>query len=82
MTGLTLVMIAGLLLIITLIVIRFQDRSPVMPSEITLPDGTAPLAVTNGPGWYAVVTTDNHILIYDEITGQLRQTVVISTGTD
>lgn len=79
-TVLTAVMISGLLIIIFLIVIRLQDRSPVLPETIALPDGTKAIAVTNGPGWYAVVTRDDHILIFDELTGRLRQDVIIERG--
>ncbi|MWB77758.1 hypothetical protein GLS40_06960 [Pseudooceanicola sp. 216_PA32_1] len=76
-TGLTAVMMAGVLLIIVLIVIRFRDAGPVLPDSIDLPDGAQAVAVTAAEGWYAVVTDDNRILIFDRVTGQLRQTVVV-----
>ncbi len=83
-TTLTAVMIFGLLIIVGLLVMRFsQDRSagpPPLPDRIALPDGAAAQAVTYGRGWYAVVTTDARILIFDSIDGALRQTVQIETA--
>lgn len=70
-------MIAGVLLIIALIVIRFYDLPPPLPDAISLPDGARALSFTQGPDWYAVVTDDGRILIYDRVTGGLRQTVVL-----
>lgn len=76
-TLLTATMIAGVLVIIVLIVMRFYDVPPPLPDRLTLPDGVGALAFTQGPDWYAVVTTDDRILIYDRVTGDLRQTVVV-----
>ncbi|HBS50132.1 MAG TPA: hypothetical protein DEA05_08605 [Rhodobacteraceae bacterium] len=81
-TALTGVMILGVLVVVGLLVTRLTDRAPVLPEEITLPDGTAPLAVTSGPGWYAVVTGDERILVYDATTGRLRQSVTIQRAPD
>lgn len=77
MTLLTVVMIGGLVVIVTLLVIRFSQTAPPLPDEIVLPDGATPLAFTQGDSWYAVVTTDNRILIFDRLTGALRQTIII-----
>lgn len=77
MTVLTATMIGGVLLIVVLIVIRFYDAPPEMPDRISLPGGAEALAFTQGPDWFAVVTTDNVILIYDRVTGELRQTISI-----
>ncbi|MCP4817997.1 MAG: hypothetical protein GY883_02335 [Shimia sp.] len=76
-TGLTTVMIVGLVTVVALIVMRFRDDGPILPEEIILPDGVAVQAVTTGDGWYALVTEDDRILIYDRITGALRQEVVL-----
>jgi hypothetical protein len=35
--------------------------------------------VTQGDDWFAIVTDDNRILIYDRQSGSLRQTVTIET---
>ena len=76
-TSLTVVMMCGVLVVIGLLVTRLRDRGPILPQEIALPDGTTPLAITAGRGWYAVVTQDDRILIYDQLSGALRQTVQI-----
>ena len=76
-TILTGTMIAGLLAIITLLVIRFPTATPALPEAITLPDGTLVTAFTQAPSWYAVVTAGDEILIFDRATGALRQILVI-----
>ena len=80
MTVLTAVMIAGVLLIIVLIVIRMSDETPRLPGLIVLPGNARAVALTQGPGWYAVVTDGDQILIFDSLTGGLRQTVQIESG--
>ena len=77
-------MILGFLVIVALFVIRFSEATPIaVPDRITLPDGTIPMAYTKGNGWYAVVTADNQILIFDAQSGVMRQTIEIRqrTGT-
>ncbi|WP_375186111.1 DUF6476 family protein [Pseudooceanicola sp.] len=63
------VMILGLLVLITLIVIRFRTPPaapvPTLPTTITLPEGAVPQAVTAGQGWFLVVTQDGRALVYD-----------------
>jgi len=77
-TGLTAVMIGGLLLLLVLLVIRVnQPDVPRLPDAVIVPDGEMPLAVTFGPGWLAVVT-DGMIRIYDTESGELRQEVAIT----
>ncbi|WP_299403689.1 DUF6476 family protein [uncultured Roseobacter sp.] len=77
-TVLTATMIGGLLLIIALIVIRFNDRPPTLPSEITLPGDARPVSFTQGPDWFAITTDADEILIFDRVTGQLRQSIAIN----
>lgn len=76
-TTLTVVMIVGLVVVVGLLVTRLSDKTPPLPDQIDLPDGAKALAVTMGPGWYAVVTQDQRILIFDATSGKLRQTVEI-----
>lgn len=77
-TTLMVVMILGVLVIVGLLVTRLSaDRTPPLPDQIALPDGARALAVTAGPGWYAVVTQDQRILIFDATSGSLRQSVEI-----
>ena len=77
-TVLTGVMIVGVVMIIALLVIRLNaDPAPALPASITLPDGSTPVAFTQTANWYAIVTSDNKILIY-ALDGQLRDTITVS----
>jgi len=76
-TGLTVVMIVGVVVVIALLVTRLNSSAPTLPDQIALPDGAKAQAFTQGPDWYAVVTTNNKILIYNRLTGQLQQTIQI-----
>ena len=74
---LTLTMIGGVITIVAVIVTRMpQGRTagPVLPATLTLPQGTTAAAVTAGTGWYAVVTTDDRILIFGQ-NGDLQQEI-------
>ncbi|WP_010139356.1 DUF6476 family protein [Oceanicola sp. S124] len=76
-TLLLVVMILGLITLVGLIVIRFaRPPAPALPAEISLPEGARAEAVTQGRGWYAVVTTDQRLLIFDA-TGSLRQEIPV-----
>jgi Family of unknown function (DUF6476) len=75
-TVLTATMICGLVIVIFLLVTRLPGVTSaplVLPDQITLPTGAKPLAFTMGPGWIAVVTDANDILIFDAATGVQRQ---------
>ena len=77
-TLLTATMVLGFIVIVVLFVIRFSDAfGPELPDEIVLPDGSTPLAFTQGGDWYAVVTDDDQILIFDRDTQELRQTIQV-----
>lgn len=78
-TILTAVMIAGLLAIVAMIVISYRTARAPLPEAITLPDGTTATAYTQGSDWYAVVTANDEILIFDRASGNLRQTLRIET---
>jgi hypothetical protein len=79
-TVLSVVMIVGFIVLIALFVIRFTDRQPSLPSEITLPAGDTATAFTRGDGWNAVVTEDQQILIFDSVSGALVQTIDVVTS--
>lgn len=79
-TGLTGTMIVGLLAIVVLFVMRFSAHAPTIPDVITLPDGAQAVAFTQATDWYAIVTDDNRILIYDRFTGELRQEVELKSA--
>ena len=78
--ALTLTMIGGVITVVALLVTRmpqsFSAGAPVVPESLTLPAGVTATAVTFGDGWFAVVTTDNRILILDQ-GGALRQDIAI-----
>lgn len=77
-TVLTVTMILGFIVIVVLFVTKFSDAfGPKLPDTITLPDGSTPTAFTRGDGWYAVVTDGDKILIFNQKTGELRQTIAI-----
>ena len=76
-TVLTVGMIGGVLVLIAVLVTRLSDQGPDLPRAITLPDGSRAQAFTQGRGWYAVVTEADEILIFDQLTGALRQTIAI-----
>ncbi len=79
---LTLTLIVGVITIVWVIVTRMPQAIqglPRMPESITLPDGTTATAFTQGDRWYAVVTADDRILIFDRATGALRQSVTIAS---
>ena len=77
-TTLTAIMIVGVLVVIALLVTRLRDTGPSLPAEITLPDGARATAFTQGQGWYAVVTEDNRLLVFNRTSGALVQEVVIT----
>ena len=79
-TTLTAVMIVGVIVVIALLVTRLRDTGPTLPDQIALPDGAVATAFTQGDGWYAVVTDDNRILIYNAISGALRQEITVTAG--
>lgn len=79
-TVLTATMIVGVLVIITLLVIRLQASPPPLPERIALPEGTKAVAFTQSETWYAVVTEDDRILIYNPVTGALVQDIEITAG--
>ena len=78
-TVLTGVMIVGFLVLIALFVTRLWGTAPAipLPDTITLPDGTTPTAFTRGSNWYAVVTDEDQILIFDANSGDLRQIIQV-----
>jgi hypothetical protein len=81
-TLLTATMITGVIIIIGLLVMRLNAPMAAvsLPDRLELPDGSTATAFTKGIGWYAVVTSDQRILIYDAKSGALRQTITIETG--
>lgn len=77
-TVLTVVMIVGVVLIAALLVIRLNQPALAIPDQITLPPRTTAISYTQTQDWFAVVTDDNKILIFD-LNGQLIQEVDVKT---
>ncbi|EBA09240.1 DUF6476 family protein [Sagittula stellata] len=76
-TVLMVVMMVGIVGILGLIWHRYSKAQAPLPEVITLPDGATATAYTQGVDWYAVVTGDNRILIFDRGTGKLRQEIAV-----
>jgi uncharacterized protein YqhQ len=77
-TVLTVVMIVGVVLIAALLVIRLNQPALAIPDQITLPPRTTAISYTQTQDWFAVVTDENKILIFD-LNGQLIQEVDVKT---
>lgn len=72
-------MILGVIAVVWVIVTRMPDANALpLPETIALPQGVKAQAVTVGPDWFAVVTTAGRILVYDRVTGALRQEVQVA----
>ncbi len=74
-------MIVGVITVVGLLVTRMPDArsaAPVLPENLTLPEGLTAEAVTFGKGWIAVVTTSQEIVILDR-AGQMIQRVPVQT---
>ena len=76
-TMLTASMIVGILVIVTLLVIKIRSEDLNFPNNLLLPDGTKPVAFTQTKDWYSVVTEDNNILIYKN-DGTLIKSIKVS----
>jgi len=77
-TVLTVVMIVGVVLIAALLVIRLNQPTLAIPDQIILPAGTIAVSYTQTQDWFAVVTDENKILIFD-LNGRLTQEVDVKT---
>jgi hypothetical protein len=76
-TVLTGTMLIGVVVVVGLLVTRLSSKGPALPKIIILPDGSTATAFTQGDTWYAIVTSDNQILIYNSTDGQLRQSITL-----
>jgi len=71
-------MVVGLIVLIGLFVMRFPGATPGFPAEIALPKGAMASAITRGPDWLLVVTTDGRALVYSPDGQTLRQEIAFS----
>lgn len=60
---------------------RLPGATISVPPGLALPEGARAQAVTQGPGWWAVVTVDGRILIFDAGGGLLREIPVGALAT-
>ena len=75
-TALTVTMIVGFIVLIAVVVMRFNAAGTVpLPDAIALPAGVSATAITRGADWLGVVTDDGRILIYDLDGTTLRQEI-------
>lgn len=77
-TAMTVATILGMIVLITVVVLRFSQTAPEasalpLPDQITLPEGVTADAVTFGRDWIGIVSGDE-IMIY-ESDGQLRKRI-------
>ncbi|MBP9950453.1 MAG: DUF6476 family protein [Cypionkella sp.] len=76
--ALMITMIGAVITITGLLVTRMpRVTTPVLPASLELPADTTALAFTTGPGWFAVTTADNRILIFSP-DGKLAQEIRIT----
>ena len=80
-TALSVTMIAGFITIVVLFVVKFGElttpASLPLPQSVELPDDSDAIAFTQGRNWFAIVTDDDEILIFDRVDGELTQTIQI-----
>lgn len=78
-TALTVTMIVGFIVLIAVVVMRFNAEGSVpLPDALALPAGTTATAITRGPDWLGVVTDDGRILIYGLDGTMLRQEITVA----
>ncbi|SMR71120.1 hypothetical protein SAMN04488030_0742 [Aliiroseovarius halocynthiae] len=79
-TAMTVATILGMIVLITVVVMKLNQTTPgftplALPDQITLPDGVSAEAVTMGRDWIGIVS-GNEILIYG-VDGQLQKRIAI-----
>jgi hypothetical protein len=66
-------MIVGFVIIVCVFVINFQKIHVLVPATLELPDDIIPIAYTQTRNWYAIVTDDDEILIFDNTGNEIQQ---------
>ena len=78
-TTLMITMIVGVITVVWVLVTRMPKpiNLPALPAALALPEGATPMAITQGPGWIAVVTTGSRILVFHP-DGTLAQDIAVT----
>jgi len=79
-TALSVTMIVGFIVLVTVVVMRFNaDTAPTAwPEEIALPEGATISAITRGPDFLVVVSDDGRVLVYSPDGQTLRQEIAVA----
>ena len=79
-TALTVTMIAGFIVLVTVVVMRFNQGSTpaAWPETLALPAGVTASAVTRGPDFLLVVSEDGRMLVFSPDGQTLRQEIEIA----
>ncbi len=67
------VMIIGFVIIVSLFILNFRTSSIPMPAKIELPSSVSPVAYTQTKNWYAIITDQDEIFIYDKAGNQIQK---------
>lgn len=78
----TTTMIIGFIIIVGLLIAKFNSlrgeiSEPAFPDEIILPNGIQADAFTTTKDWFAIITNNDKILVYNRDSGKLIQQIVI-----
>ena len=78
-TALSVTMIAGFIVLVTVVVMRFNQGSAptAFPEAIALPDGVTAQAVTRGPDFLLVVSENGRVFVFSPDGQTLRQEIGI-----
>lgn len=79
-TALSVTMIAGFIVLVAVVVMRFNQGAalPAFPDSIALPAGVTAEAVTRGPDYLLVVSTDGRAFVFSPDGQTLRQEIEIA----
>lgn len=77
-TTLMVTLILGVITIVGLLVTRLPGAtpSPALPAALELPAGARAQAITQGPGWIGVVTTDSRLFIFTPAGKPLQEIAI------
>jgi len=79
-TALSVTMIAGFIVLVTVVVMRFNQGKGglAFPDSIALPDGVTAQSLTRGPDYLLVVGTQGRVFVFSPDGQDLRQEIEIT----